>query len=170
MNLQACIAVNSACCRWYSRGAIPRDRLHAAENAVGRSRPCRVSGPATWAIPMQRPAALGARSHSHRRGIREETGTGAAPGKGRRRIHRHERHQTRHIGPLSYWTERSGRTHAPDFAHRRSAGRKTPRPDSPEAEHYRKEAKLPGEWRGKADSRRTSTSTTTASRAVCWAR
>jgi hypothetical protein len=54
------------------------------------------------------------------------------------------------IGPPSYWTERGKPTHQASLIVDPPNGRLPPL--TPEAEKYRKEAQLPGEWRGVANS------------------
>ncbi len=105
--------------------------------------------PGNMGVPMQRPAALGARTtltdeefakkqeqaQRQAKADAESTATSdTKPG----------------IGPPSYWTERGKPTRQTSLIVDPPDGRLPPL--TPEAEHYRKEAKLPGEWRGKADS------------------
>ena len=105
--------------------------------------------PGNMGVPMQRPATFGERAtltedefakkeeQAKRQAQADSESTAASDTKAG-------------IGPPSYWTERGKPTHQASLIIDPPNGRL---PDlTPEAEKYRKEAKLPGEWRGKADS------------------
>jgi hypothetical protein len=105
--------------------------------------------PGNMGVPMQRPATFGDRAtltedefakkedQAKRQAAADSESTSASDTKAG-------------IGPPSYWTERGKPTHQASLIVDPPNGRLPPL--TPEAEKYRKEAKLPGEWRGIANS------------------
>jgi len=105
--------------------------------------------PGNMGVPMQRPATLGERAtltdeefarkqeQAKKQAQADSESTAAS--------------DTRvGIGPPSYWTERGKPTRQASLIVDPPNGRLPAL--TPEAEHYRKEVRQPGEWRGKADS------------------
>jgi len=105
--------------------------------------------PGNMGVPMQRPATFGERTtltdeefakkqeQAKKQAQADAESTAASDSKVG-------------IGPPSYWNERGKPTRQASLIIDPPNGRLPAL--TPEAEHYRKEAKLPGEWRGKADS------------------
>ena len=105
--------------------------------------------PGNMGVPMQRPATFGDRAtltedefakkqdQAKRQAQADSESTAASDTKVG-------------IGPPSYWNERGKPTHQASLIVDPPNGRLPPL--TPEAEKYRKEAKLPGEWRGIANS------------------
>jgi hypothetical protein len=105
--------------------------------------------PGNMGVPMQRPATFGERAtltedefakkqdQAKRQAQADSESTAASDTKVG-------------IGPPSYWNERGKPTHQASLIVDPPDGRLPPL--TPEAEKYRKEAKLPGEWRGIANS------------------
>ena len=115
---------------------------------MGRSRPAGCLA-GQHGSPDAAPPRTGRTHHSHRRGIRAKTGTSSPSGSVDAESTTTSDTKPG-IGPPSYWTERGKPTRQTSLIVDPPDGRLPPL--TPEAEHYRKEAKLPGEWRGKADS------------------
>jgi hypothetical protein len=105
--------------------------------------------PGNMGVPMQRPVAQGERAtltdeefakkvaQAKKQAQADSESTAASDSKAG-------------IGPPSYWTERGKPTRQASLIVDPPNGRLPPL--TPEAEKYRKEAKLPGAWSGKADS------------------